>query len=103
MINIKSRLELKNINLKYRIKHRDIINSIPGGLRMEIEKIFQELVTNVLRHSGASLVTIDLRATESRIILSFKDDGIGYDKERELSVGYGLSGILDRIKKWMEA
>lgn len=99
MINIKSRLELKNINLKYRIKHRDIINSIPGGLRMEIEKIFQELVTNVLRHSGASLVTIDLRATESRIILSFKDDGIGYDKERELSVGYGLSGILDRIKK----
>ncbi len=99
MINIKSRLELKNINLKYRIKHRDIINSIPGGLRMEIEKIFQELVTNVLKHSEASLVTIDLRATESRIILSFKDDGIGYDKERELSVGYGLSGILDRIKK----
>lgn len=97
IINIKNRLKLKNIDLKYRIKHKEIINSIPRNVRFELEKILQELVTNVLKHSGATIVTIDIRATESRLILSFQDNGIGFDKGTD--EGFGLTSIQNRISR----
>jgi len=99
LINIKNRLELKNINLKYKIKNRVIINSVPRNVRFEAEKILQELVTNVLKHSRASAVSINIHGTTARLIFSFKDNGIGFDRTEEESMGYGLKSIQDRIDR----
>ncbi len=97
IVNIRNRLELRNIDLKYKIKNREIINAIPRNIRFEIEKILQELVTNVLKHSKATAVTVDIRATDSWFISSFKDNGIGFNKDTEKNSGFGLKSIQDRI------
>ncbi len=97
IVNIRNRLELRNIDLKYKIKNRETVNAIPRNIRFEIEKILQELVTNVLKHSKATAVTVDIRATDTWFISSFKDNGTGFDKYKEMDTGFGLKSIQNRI------
>jgi len=61
------------------------VSSLPGGqtrLRQELEtacfRIVQEALTNVVRHANAKNVSIDLRKLDHKIVLSIKDDGIGF-------------------------
>jgi len=42
-------------------------------------RVAQEAITNVIRHSGAKSVTIDLRRKADRLWLSVRDDGAGFD------------------------
>jgi PAS domain S-box-containing protein len=44
-------------------------------------RIIQEAVTNILRHAKAKNVSVSLEQTESEIIFSIHDDGIGFDVE----------------------
>ncbi len=56
----------------------------------------QEALTNSIRHGNAKKVNIVLRFLPERIKLFIIDDGAGCGK---LSVGYGLSGMQERVKR----
>lgn len=45
-------------------------------------RIFQESLTNVVRHSNASQVNVTLSQTGNKLILSITDDGEGFDKQK---------------------
>jgi signal transduction histidine kinase len=74
---------------------------IEDGLppRPEIEtvvfRIYQELVTNILRHAGAEQVSIELYERDARLVLSVEDDGRGFDPDAK-SEGAGLTGMRER-------
>jgi len=44
-------------------------------------RIFQETLTNIIRHAGATQVTVHLKERDGRIILEVKDNGRGISKE----------------------
>ena len=50
-------------------------------------RIAQEALTNVLRHSGATRVTVTLAPRDEEILLSVIDDGRGLDPERLNGLG----------------
>ena len=60
-------------------------------------RIFQEALTNVIRHAGATQVTVDLKESDDRIILDMKDNGRGVSKN-EISdpKSMGLLGMRER-------
>ena len=60
-------------------------------------RIFQETLTNVLRHAQASQVNIYLREEENKLILEVQDNGRGVTG-RELSgtKSLGLLGMRER-------
>ncbi len=60
-------------------------------------RIFQETLTNVIRHAGATLVTVHLKEAAGRIILEVKDNGRGIAPE-EISnpTSMGLLGMKER-------
>jgi len=96
--NVKSRLELKGIELEWHSELGHLQRELYKGVRFELEKIIQELTSNVLKHSEARNVKVALSADEDRLRLEFADDGIGgavVDIEKR---GYGLAGIVERIK-----
>lgn len=96
--NVKSRLELKGIELEWHSELEHLQRELYKGVRFELEKIIQELTSNVLKHSEARNVKVALSADEDRLRLEFADDGIGgavVDIEKR---GYGLAGIAERIK-----
>jgi PAS domain S-box-containing protein len=60
-------------------------------------RIFQEILTNVARHAGATLVEIDMAEHEGDLVLKVSDNGRGI-KERESadSKSLGLLGMRER-------
>lgn len=60
-----------------------------------IFRTVQEAITNAVRHSGASEVSINLRPQNEGLALSVSDDGGGAARVEE---GNGLSGIRQRVE-----
>jgi PAS domain S-box-containing protein len=56
-------------------------------------RIFQECLTNVIRHAQAKLVRITLCQEEENILLVVSDDGIGFH-ESDLPSAFGSLGLL---------
>jgi PAS domain S-box-containing protein len=56
-------------------------------------RIFQECLTNVIRHAQATMVRIDLFQEEEYILLVVEDDGIGFH-ESGISDAFGSLGLL---------
>ena len=63
-----------------------------------IFRIFQEALTNVMRHAAATQVTVGLEKADDRLILEVSDNGIGIAEERIFdSKSLGLTGIRERV------
>ena len=78
----------------------DYRSAFDGRLADETEthlfRIVQEALTNVARHSGATKVSIYLRAEGGSVRLSLSDNGRGMTQERRN--GMGLSGMRARAR-----
>jgi signal transduction histidine kinase len=60
-------------------------------------RIFQEALTNVLRHARATRVDIKLKADDGFFVLSVKDNGRGIsDSEKSEQQSLGLLGMRER-------
>ncbi len=66
-----------------------------------IFRIFQETLTNIMRHSGATDVDVRLEMNEDVLILEVADNGRGITKaEISNSRSFGLLGIRERLYPW---
>ena len=60
-------------------------------------RIFQETLTNVIRHAGATHVAVDLKEADGRITLEVKDNGRGIAREDISNTkSMGLLGMRER-------
>jgi signal transduction histidine kinase len=60
-------------------------------------RIFQETLTNVIRHAGATSVSVDLKETHGRISLEVKDNGRGIARTDMFNNrSMGLLGMRER-------
>jgi len=60
-------------------------------------RIFQETLTNVIRHAGATRVEVDLKERDGNIIMEVRDNGRGISKaEITNSSSMGLLGMRER-------
>lgn len=79
----------------------DIPSDMPESLKINLFRIIQESLTNVLKHSSASKVSISMNKTKSnnmeQINLKIQDDGVGLDKEK-IMPGLGLLGMKERVE-----
>ena len=68
-------------------------------LALILYRIFQESLTNIARHSGASAMELNLRRLKDAIEMIIKDDGIGIDNYKVNSLtSMGIQGIKERVK-----
>lgn len=66
-----------------------------------IFRIFQETLTNIMRHSGATEVDVRLKMGEDTLILEVADNGRGItEAEISNSQSFGLLGIRERLYPW---
>lgn len=81
-----------------------LTNNFKGGLdgeqELQLYRIVQELMSNILKHSGAKEANIHLNETEDNVNLIVEDDGIGFDSENlGKESGIGLSNLKARVAK----
>lgn len=68
-------------------------------VEVTLYRIAQEALTNVVRHAGATHVAMLLHKTESHVLLTIEDDGVGFDPEADLhSHHLGLVGMRERCE-----
>ena len=60
-------------------------------------RVAQEALQNIIKHSGASQVAIRLIGTETELLLTIVDDGMGFDGETEQHTGLGLVSMRERL------
>lgn len=80
----------------------DIDKMFPPETGINIYRIIQESLNNVIKHSGAGKGIVRVRKHGSYIYLSIQDNGKGFDmKSHRMSSernGFGLKGIEERVK-----
>ena len=61
-------------------------------------RIFQELLTNVARHAGATRTDVAVRSDSDELVLTVEDNGRGIDAEVAHSPkSFGLMGVRERV------
>lgn len=63
-------------------------------------RIFQEALTNVARHSGATRVEVEFHSSDEEVLLSVSDDGRGLPDGHTVSpTSYGVRGMYERVEQ----
>lgn len=84
------------IRCRLNIRVKEI--QLPGDQSLALFRVFQEALTNVLRHAKASEVSIVVEEKGKNLRLSVSDNGIGIRKEPLNNLNsLGLIGIRERI------
>lgn len=97
--NLRQRLEICDIIFHCHINDPEGFNSLPRQLRFDLENVLQELVSNVLKHSGANRVELAMKLQDGRLSLMFQDNGRGFSLPViGVGQGYGLRHVISRIQ-----
>jgi signal transduction histidine kinase len=70
-------------------------SALDAELETTVYRLVQEALTNVVKHAGARIVAVAVRATGSELAIEVRDDGSGFDTQA-LTNGYGLRGMSER-------
>jgi len=72
---------------------------LPEAEAMAVFRIFQEMLSNVMRHAGAVGVTVRIAVEDGRLGLSVRDDGRGAPPQAfEAHDAYGVMGMRERAR-----
>ncbi len=84
------------INIEYIYHGEMALNQLTDDVKVEIYRILQELITNVIKHSKADLVEVQLMKQTEEVNLIVEDWGKGFDAVAK-SAGLGLVSIKSRV------
>ncbi|NVJ47436.1 MAG: sensor histidine kinase [Cytophagia bacterium] len=88
--------------IKLNLIQYNVENALNGEQELQVYRIVQELISNILKHSEAKEATIQLirNNDEKKVNLIVEDDGKGFDPSApSLSGGIGLSNLKARVGK----
>ncbi len=72
------------------------IERLPEEISVTLYRVVQEAMTNILKHSQATGVNVNLGYIQKSVILSISDNGIGMHGTQK-TPGIGLIGIRERV------
>ncbi len=79
-------------NIGYEVRH-----VIDDDQKLNIYRIFQEQVSNIIKHAEAKHVNVRIKTDGQLITIVITDDGKGFDINQERK-GIGLSNMINRVE-----
>jgi signal transduction histidine kinase len=75
---------------------------LPASVELALYRVAQEALNNVVRHAGASQVSVVLLRSFSQVTLLIEDDGCGFEVTSQPRSrgpgGLGMTGMQERIQ-----
>ena len=89
-------------NVQVRFETKGEPQSLPEVVEENLLRIGQEALANIIKHSGATHVNIELQFERQQVSLQVKDNGTGFDLEKAVGPSeghFGLLGMSERAKR----
>ena len=83
------------LEIAYDFENKNIDESLPRNVEITLYRITQELINNIIKHSRASFIQIQLFQMNDNLILMVEDNGIGLKQKGHK--GIGLTNIKTRL------
>jgi signal transduction histidine kinase len=84
------------LNIESKFEHFNITKRLPNKVEVTIYRVVQELINNIIKHSKATEVSIQLFKTDNDVILIVEDNGVGIS-DKQKKKGMGLMNISSRL------
>jgi signal transduction histidine kinase len=91
------KLNLENTPLKYHFEYSGFRQRVGNQVELVLFRVLQELVNNVIKHSGANMLQVQLLKHTNHVVMSVSDNGHGFEVEKHEKKGIGLLNIAGRI------
>ena len=93
-----TRLE-RSLNMDIFLSTFGLEKRLDQNTEVNLYRIIQEWINNVIKHSGAKKLTIQLTGFESEVNILIEDNGPGFEKDKLLqSTGRGWKNIQSRLE-----
>lgn len=83
-------------NIQYTLNVDDIDSIKDQEMQINIYRIVQECVNNIVKHANATATNISVKITNAYLQIVITDNGTGFDIEKA-HTGFGLKGIKERL------
>ena len=84
-------------NMVYSFNHVLSTERLSFKIEISLYRIFQELLNNIIKHSKATQVNVQLIERNGFVNLIVEDNGIGFSSTTNLTKGIGLENIKSRV------
>jgi signal transduction histidine kinase/ligand-binding sensor domain-containing protein len=75
--------------------------AVPKDQEINVYRIVQEALNNVVKHSGAERASVDIAHHGQELVITIADTGRGFDakatKAATIGSGFGLTGVAERV------
>ena len=88
---------LSTTTIKHRFDSKDVNQKLDKKLEVAIYRVLQELINNVIKHSNATEVQVQLFSNPGYLILILEDNGKGMPTAENQTDGMGLTSIKSRL------
>jgi signal transduction histidine kinase len=92
----------ENTSISFAVRVENIDGLFDKDAEIHVYRIIQEAVTNAVKHSAATEAAVVIKKRTTTVSLSIRDNGRGFDASKPFlhsqSIGYGLSGIAERVR-----
>jgi PAS domain S-box-containing protein len=95
---IRDTMEVNPVKIKADLKDFKEKN-INDKFKLNVFRILQEQLTNILKHAKATQIAISLLQNKQSIILSITDNGVGFDTQKKRN-GIGIANINSRVSTY---
>ncbi len=85
-------------NLKIELDINGLNERLESTMETILFRVLQELVNNIIKHSQATIVNIQIIRHNNELTLMIEDNGIGFDVNKVNNNGIGLKNIRSRIE-----
>ncbi len=95
--------ESAELDVNFQATQEAVAAPLSAATQAEVFSIAREALTNVRKHAHASDVEIDMRRSTGEVVLTIRDDGVGFEADvlargRERWPHFGLAGMRERAE-----
>ena len=94
---------MANHDIKVYVQYNLECENLLPVIKLSLFRVIQEACHNVIKHAKASRIDIKIVFDIESIVVTIKDDGIGFNSEKQMDIvpernsGYGLSIMKERV------
>jgi signal transduction histidine kinase len=88
---------LGSCDISYDFDELNPTGRMAASLELSLYRIAQEVVNNIIKHSKAEHVDIQLYKSKGHVVLNIEDDGVGFNSDSDTD-GHGMLNIQNRSR-----